>query len=195
MQKYFDFIFAQITCISLAVSSPTRGVSRSSRTSGWDAVDAGSVGRVDVMAGQALACERSGARGRTMLTRTVKSCGPDASTPASSLAEPSRPDRARTKPYPRGDGDKQARSPGRVRKKPLKPPCAGMPGDPGATVVTNARAFYTTRAAAGATGTRHSPRPHGGGRFHAPTRAHRAARREFAFEFKVPSLRAKRSNP
>jgi hypothetical protein len=34
-----------------------------------------------------------------------------------------------------------------------------MPGDPGATVVTNARAFYTTRAAAGATGTRHSPRP------------------------------------
>jgi hypothetical protein len=34
-----------------------------------------------------------------------------------------------------------------------------MPGDPGATVVTNARAFYTTRAAAGASGTRHSPRP------------------------------------
>jgi hypothetical protein len=34
-----------------------------------------------------------------------------------------------------------------------------MPGDPGATVVTNARAFYTPRAAAGATGTRHSPRP------------------------------------
>jgi hypothetical protein len=34
-----------------------------------------------------------------------------------------------------------------------------MPGDPGATVVTNARVFYTTRAAAGATGTRHSPRP------------------------------------
>jgi hypothetical protein len=34
-----------------------------------------------------------------------------------------------------------------------------MPDDPGATVVTNARAFYTTRAAAGATGTRHSPRP------------------------------------
>ena len=57
------------------------------------------------------------------------------------------------------DGDKKARSPGRVRRKPLKPLCAGMPGDPGATVVTNARAFYTPRAAAGATGTRHSPRP------------------------------------
>jgi hypothetical protein len=30
--------------------------------------------------------------------------------------------------------------------------------------VTNARAFYTTRAAAGALGTRHSPRPHSFGR-------------------------------
>ena len=60
-----------------------------------------------------------------------------------------------------GDGDKKARSPGRLRRKPLKPLRAGMPGDPGATVVTNARAFYTTRAAAGATGTRHSPRPLG----------------------------------
>ena len=57
------------------------------------------------------------------------------------------------------DGDKQARSPGRARRKPLKPSRAGMPGDPGATVVTNARAYYSTRAAAGATGTRHSPRP------------------------------------
>jgi hypothetical protein len=41
-----------------------------------------------------------------------------------------------------------------------------MPGDPGATVVTNARATYSTRAATGATGTRHSPRPpFRGGRF------------------------------
>src|ERR1700727_3864134 len=40
-----------------------------------------------------------------------------------------------------------------------------MPGDPGATVVTNARAYYPTRAAAGATGTRHSPRPLLGGSF------------------------------
>jgi len=40
-----------------------------------------------------------------------------------------------------------------------------MPGDPGATVVTNARVYYTPRAAAGATGTRHSPRPLLGGSF------------------------------
>jgi len=67
--------------------------------------------------------------------------------------------RQASRKYPRDDGDKRARSPGRVRRKPLKPLCAGMPGDPGALVVTNARAFYTTRAAAGATGTRHSPLP------------------------------------
>ena len=48
----------------------------------------------------------------------------------------------------------------RARRKPLKPLRAGMPGDPGVTVVTNARVYYTPRAAAGATGTRHSPRPH-----------------------------------
>ena len=49
-----------------------------------------------------------------------------------------------------GDGDKKARSPGRARRKPLKPLRAGMPGVSGVTVVTNARVFYHTRAAAGA---------------------------------------------
>jgi hypothetical protein len=34
-----------------------------------------------------------------------------------------------------------------------------MPGVSGVTVVTNARAFYTTRAAAGASSARHSLRP------------------------------------
>src|ERR1700723_2076178 len=57
------------------------------------------------------------------------------------------------------DGGKQARSPGRARNKLLKPSRAGMPGDSGATVVTNARAYYSTRAATGASGTRHSPLP------------------------------------
>jgi hypothetical protein len=72
------------------------------------------------------------------------------------------------------DGDKKARSPGRARNKLLKPSRAGMPGDPGATVVTNARAYYSTRAAAGATGTRHSPRPLWA-KDSSTTRAHRAA--------------------
>ena len=84
------------------------------------------------------------------------------------------------------DGDKKARSPGRARNKLLKPLRAGMPGDPGATVVTNARAFYTTRAAAGATGTRHSPRPLSGERF-STTRAPRAAGSRRCI---LPSLRA-----
>ena len=34
-----------------------------------------------------------------------------------------------------------------------------MPGDSGVTVVTNARVYYSTRAAAGASSARHSPRP------------------------------------
>jgi hypothetical protein len=35
----------------------------------------------------------------------------------------------------------------------------GMPGVSGVTVVTNARVYYTPRAAAGASGARHSLRP------------------------------------
>jgi hypothetical protein len=54
-------------------------------------------------------------------TRTAKSCGPDASVVGvksrGGLASPT----GRTKPYSRGDGVKQARSPGRARYKPLKP--------------------------------------------------------------------------
>jgi hypothetical protein len=34
-----------------------------------------------------------------------------------------------------------------------------MPGETGVTVVTNARVYYTPRAAAGASGARHSLRP------------------------------------
>src|SRR5438034_8183552 len=37
------------------------------------------------------------------------------------------------------DGGKQARSPGRARRKPLKPLRAGMPGDSGVLVVTRVR--------------------------------------------------------
>ena len=48
------------------------------------------------------------------------------------------------------DGDKKARSPGRSRRKPLKPFACGNAGCFGVSVVTNARAFYTPRAAAGA---------------------------------------------
>ena len=56
-----------------------------------------------------------------MLSRTAKSCGPDAPTLASSFAEACRPNRVRTFLNPRDDGGKRARSPGRARHKPLKP--------------------------------------------------------------------------
>jgi hypothetical protein len=42
----------------------------------------------------------------------------------------------------RGNGGKKARSPGRARKKPLKPIAQGRPGISGEPVVTCLRAFY-----------------------------------------------------
>jgi hypothetical protein len=74
---------------------------------------------------------------------------------------------------------RRIRSPGRARNKPLKPLRAGMPGDLGATCGDYARVlcFTFAREAAGALGTRHSPRPL---IFRAAasrkTRAHRVAR-------------------
>jgi hypothetical protein len=56
------------------------------------------------------------------------------------------------------DGGKQARSPGSA-KETVKTIAQGMPGDSGEPVVTNARVYYTPRAAAGASGARHSLRP------------------------------------
>src|SRR3954447_13416123 len=41
-----------------------------------------------------------------------------------------------------GDGDNKARSPGRSRRKPLKPPRAGMPGCSGEPTVTTSCALY-----------------------------------------------------
>jgi hypothetical protein len=57
------------------------------------------------------------------------------------------------------DGGKKARSPGRSRRKPLKPSRGECRVFPGVPAVTNACAFYTTHAAAGASGARHSPCP------------------------------------
>src|SRR5260370_27895849 len=56
---------------------------------------------------------------------------------------------------------RRIRSPGRARNKLLKPLRAGMPGDLGATCGDYARVLHLNfaREAAGATRTRHSPRP------------------------------------
>ncbi len=95
-----------------------------------------------------------------MLQRTAKSCGPDAPTLASSSRMLCRPNRVRTQRKFANDGGKRARSPGRVRRKPLKPLRAGMPGDSGVLVVTRVRSTNpSAHETAGAAGTRHSPRP------------------------------------
>jgi hypothetical protein len=135
-QKYSGSLLTQITSISFASRPNTEG-------------------RFAIVTnvGHGMRWTQAALLTRALCLRTAKSCGPDASMVGVKSAELSA-----------GDGDKQARSPGRARRKPLKPLRAGMPGDPGATVVTNARAFYSTRAAAGATGTRHSPRPPFSGR-------------------------------
>ena len=86
--------------------------------------------------------------GRTALVRTAKSCGPDAPTLASSFAEQSAKRWWQTSPVTKES-----------TKETVKTIARGMPGVSGVTVVTNARVFYTTRAAAGASGARHSLRP------------------------------------
>ena len=57
------------------------------------------------------------------------------------------------------DGDNKARSPGRARSKPLKPLRREGRIDPTTPVVINSCAFLVAREAAGAAGTRSSPRP------------------------------------
>src|ERR1700722_14562451 len=71
--------------------------------------------------------DASGAADESAYPRTVKSCGPDAPTLASSFAEGSARRWWQESPVTRESS-----------KQPLKPSRAGMPGDPGATVVTNA---------------------------------------------------------
>jgi len=82
----------------MSPSCPTEGRIAIVTDAGRDAMDAG------------------GAFDEWCWTRTAKSCGLDASTLASSFA------------MKQSDGDNQARSPERARRKPLKPLRAGMPG-------------------------------------------------------------------
>jgi hypothetical protein len=77
-----------------------------------------------------------------------------------------------------GDGGKRARSPGRARRKPLKPLRAGMPGDSGVLVVTRVRSINTkcTRGC-GCSGHPAFPTPSVfRARDSSTARAHRAAR-------------------
>ncbi len=80
--------------------------------------------------------DASGAADESVLLRTAKSCGPDASMVGVKFS--------RSKLLG-GDGDNKARSPGST-KETVKTIACGNAGCSGATVVTNARAIYSPRA-------------------------------------------------
>jgi hypothetical protein len=110
-----------------------------------------------------------------MLLRTAKSCGPDAPTLASSLRSRIGPTGLR-QDISAGDGGKRARSPGRARRKPLKPLRAGMPGDSG--VLVYSCAFYQYQVHTRPRVQRASGVPHAlfWARASSTPRAHRVAR-------------------
>jgi hypothetical protein len=82
------------TDLLIPPSHPTRGALAIVTNAGRDAVDAAAFCvRRDRRAGRKT-CERSTARGREMLQRTAKSCGPDTPTLVSSSRRLSRPYRA-----------------------------------------------------------------------------------------------------
>jgi hypothetical protein len=98
-----------------------------------------------------------------MLQRTAKSCGPDAPTLASSSRRQVGSTGLRHA-ISVGDGGKQAWSPGRARRKPLKPLRAGTSGDPGySLLLVCVLPLPSAHEAAGAAGIRRSPRPLRGG--------------------------------
>jgi hypothetical protein len=120
-EKIFPFSFDPNHFTTPAVSSQTRGVSRSSRTRGgmrWTLI-------VPLTNGA-----RGGRRSRVVLTpRRWRQVG------GGNFAD---------------DGGKKARSPGRARRKPLKPLRAGMPGCSGGLVVTTRVLSTFAHEAAGA---------------------------------------------
>ena len=149
LQKYFRFPLTRLKSISPAVPSH-RGALAIVIDAGRDAVDAAASGaQRNGRAGWRKACELSIVRRRTALKRTAKPCGPGTrcwcQVGGGASARPGL-----DKPYPSMTVTRTNSSPGRARRKPLKPLRAGMPGVSGVLVVTNARATYTTRAAAGA---------------------------------------------
>ena len=117
-QKYFGFPEMQISLHDLP-SRPARGALAIVTNVGAGSGGRGSAGAQEgSQGGFYQSVSDHGARGRTALKRTAKSCGPDASAvgvkSGGGVASPT----GRTKPYSRGDGVKQARSPGRARYKP-----------------------------------------------------------------------------
>ena len=74
--KRFLFSITPNQIYNRAVPARKRGVSRSSRTLGWDAVDAAASSRVSIAGRAERPVSDRPARGRTALKRTAKPCGP-----------------------------------------------------------------------------------------------------------------------
>ncbi len=166
LQKYFHFHSPQITSRTSRIPPHQRGVSRSSRTRGADAVDAAAFcAQRDCRAGDEPVSDQQHAdercccvrRSRVVLTprRWRQVCGRQVSPTGRGQAT-----------YSASDGGKRARSPGRARRKPLKPLRAGMPGDSGVLVVTRVLSTNTkcTRGC-GCSGHPAFPTPSVGGSF------------------------------
>jgi hypothetical protein len=167
LQKYFASPVGQIISTSSRHPTPPEGRIAIVTDAGRDAVDAAAfcarwdrrAGSQEFVSDHRHADERCccGRQNRVVLTprrwRQV-------------LRMASRPYRVRTSLISRDDGGKRARSPGRARHKLLKPLRAGMPGVPVySLLLVCVLPIQTAHEAAGATGTRHSPRPPGGERF------------------------------
>ena len=141
-EKYFCSHSPQITSRTFRIPPHQRGVSRSSRTRGGMRWTRQRFARDGIAGRASRPVSDHQASGREMLLRTAKSCGPDAPTLASSSRSCVGPTGLR-QDISAGDGGKQARSPGRARRKPLKPLRAGTPGDSGVLVVTRVRSTTT----------------------------------------------------
>ena len=168
----------QIISITSRHPVPQEGRIAIVTNAGRDAVDAAaSCVRGDRRAGSSESVSDQQHADERCLLRTAKSCGPDAPTLASSSRMLCRPYRVRTQRKSADDGGKRARSPGRARRKPLKPLRAGMPGDSGVLVVTRVR-FTTTKCTRGRGCSGHPafPTPSLGREINAKPRAPRAAR-------------------
>src|SRR5258706_8792769 len=165
-----------------SLSRPTEGRIAIVTDAGRDAVDAAAFcARGDRRAGSYGSVSDQQHADERRLLRTAKSCGPDAPTLASSSRRRVGPT-GRTYSISVDDGGKKARSPGRARRKPLKPLRAGMPGVSGGPVVATLVCHqHFAHEAAGAAGTRHSPCPlFSWARDSCTTRAHRVAGYEVA---------------
>ena len=120
-ERYFCFSEMQILLYDLPSRPEKRGVGH--RHERWDGERwTRRCPRAGEIAGRIYrSVSDRRARRRTALRRTAKACGPDASAVGVKSRGGFESPTGRTKPYSRGDGVKQARSPGRARYRPLKP--------------------------------------------------------------------------